>query len=267
MDFTQAYDFLMRELRLMHSPTGIFFLFGEEDTRAFRRAYPWHSPVRPVTFCQAELGARMQGIPILLEMDRLWCEGARYVFGLRALRERDIEDHLKFCECAAQARSFMESKPRLGTELHAVGLLPLGQCLRVPDVVHFCCDNMQAYHILDDWMAAVDRHPLRPVLCINSAICGGSVFSFNENSANLTLACAGSYNSGKMERGEINIFLPGKQLEPVLDRMRRRREQSGGISLTRLGQPFPGADICQNCPLIIFRQGSSETASERSKSA
>ena len=113
---------------------------------------------------------------------------------------------------------------------------------------------MQAYHILNDWMAVRNVHPLRPVLCVNSAICGGSVFSFVEAQANLTLACAGSYNSGKMERGEINVMVPGGHIRDVAERMAARVAEKGGISLTREGRPFPGPDICQNCPLIAFRK-------------
>ena len=70
----------------------------------------------------------------------------------------------------------------------------------------------------------------------------------------MTLACAGSYNSGKMERGEINVMIPGAHLEGMVSRMKERVEKTGGISLTRQGQPFPGADICQNCPVIVFKK-------------
>ena len=123
-----------------------------------------------------------------------------------------------------------------------------------PDVVHFCCDNMQAYHLLDDWMAVCDVHPFRPSLCVNSAVCGGTTFCFLQQQANLTLACGGSYNSGKMERGEINVMIPGKDIEAVVHRMEERVKKTGGVSLTRKGHPFPGADICLNCPVIVFKK-------------
>lgn len=42
------------------------------------------------------------------------------------------------------------------------------------------------------------------------------------------LPSSGSYNAGKTERGEINFILPG--------------------------DGFPGADICKNCPLILFHK-------------
>lgn len=258
MQFTdngQIQEFLMRELRLMHIPAGIRFFFDDAGLAAFKEASEYYVPVKPLTFCQAELGARMEGRTILLEVDKLWCQGARYVFGLRDVEEGDLRLHAKFCTDDEQARRFMRGKPRLtGKKLLAVAVSPLALGTGQPDVVHFCCDNMQAYHILNDWMAMRDVHPLRPVLCVNSAICGGSVSSFMEGTANLTLACAGSYNSGKMERGEINVMVPGAHMVDVAKRMAARVEKTGGASLTREGQPFPGADICQNCPLIVFKK-------------
>lgn len=253
-DFGKMHDFLMKELRLMHFPVGITFLFSEDALRDFRARYDFHAPARPVTFCQAELGARMQGLNILFGMEKLWCKSARIGFGLNHAEQADILSHCKFCESGEQAARVLDSKPRFpGKAPLAAALIPLGNCLDTPDVVHFCCDNMQAYHLLNDWMAVQDVHPLRPNMCVNSSLCGGTVFTMNEQQANLTLACAGSYNSGKMERGEINVMIPGGHLGAMFRRMERRIADRGGISLTREGHPFPGADICQNCPLILFK--------------
>lgn len=252
--FGHMHDFLMKELRLMHYPVGITFLSSEEKINDFKARYDFHAPSRPVTFCQAELGARMEGLNILFPMDKLWCKSARIGFGLKDVEQSDIELHCKFCESEEQSVRVVDSKPRLtGQPPLAAVFIPLGNCLETPDVVHFCCDNMQAYHLLNDWMAVQDVHPLRPNMCVNSSVCGGTVFCMMEQQANLTLACAGSYNSGKMERGEINVLIPGQHLEGMVRRMERRVAGKGGISLTRDGHPFPGADICQNCPLIIFK--------------
>ena len=252
--FGGMHDFLMRELRLMHVPVGITFLYAEEQIEACRNRYRFYRPIRPVTFCQAELGARMEGLNILLDMGRLWCRSARIGFGLQNPEPADIALHRKFCESEEQTVRVLDSKPRLRTAppLAAV-LVPLGNCLDTPDVVHFCCDNMQAYHLLNDWMAVEDVHPLRPNMCVNSSLCGGTVFTMLEQQANLTLACAGSYNSGKMERGEVNVMIPGQYIEGMVHRMKCRVADKGGVSLTREGHPFPGADICQNCPLIMFK--------------
>jgi hypothetical protein len=81
------------------------------------------------------------------------------------------------------------------------------------------------------------------------------VFCYQEQSFNLCPCCSGSYNAGKIERGEANVFIPGSQIEATIQRMLARIEQSGGGSVTRPGDPFPGGDICKNCPLIVFQQG------------
>ncbi|HJD96951.1 DUF169 domain-containing protein [Mailhella massiliensis] len=253
-DYADMHAFLMRELRLMHEPVGIRFFFEAEELEAFRGRGLHVEPVRPLTFCQAELGARMEGLIVLLDMKKLWCTDARCVFGVDPVSEGVVRDLLRFGKDEAQVRRFVESKPCMKRAPLAVAFSPLRMQEGVPDVVHFCCDNMQAYHLVDDWIAVSDVHPFRPSLSINSAVCGGTAFSFLHGQANMTLACAGSYNSGKMERGEINVMIPGSHMEAVFSRMKERVEKTGGVSLTRSGQPFPGADICQNCPVIVFKK-------------
>lgn len=255
IDYAAVQETLMRELRLMHVPVALRFFFDAQGLARFKDACPYHEPVRPLSFCQAELGARMEGLTVLVEPQKLWCRSARMAFGWKEQDEGDIRIHRKFCVDDAQAARFLASKPRLPSgSLLALAVSPLAGAGERPDLVRFCCDNMQAYHLLDDWMAVRDVHPLRPALCLNSSVCGGSVFSFMEKQANLTLACAGSYSSGKMERGEINVTMPGMDIAAVAARMTERRRKTGGVSLVHGGNPFPGADICQNCPLIMFRR-------------
>ena len=253
-DFALMHDFLMRSLRLMHDPVGITFIFDEESLGMIQSRGGYCEPVRPLTFCQAELGARMEGRTVLLDMKKLWCLDARCSFGVDVISDRVVNDLLRFGTDKKQVRAFVESKPRMEKAPLAVLMQPLRSCTVQPDVVHFCCDNMQAYHLVDDWMAVSNIHPFRPSLSMNSAVCGGTAFSFIHGQANMTLACAGSYNSGKMERGEINVMIPGSYVHAVVRRMSSRVENTGGVSLTRSGHPFPGADICQNCPLIVFRE-------------
>lgn len=256
LDFSQMHDLLMKELRLMHYPVGMTFYYSEEEVAAAKQVYEFHTPHKPVTLCQAELGARMEGLNILFPMDKLWCKSARLCFGLKTdVDDKDIASHLKWCVDEEQAARVIASKPVLkGTPPVSMSLIPLGNLKHQPDVVHFICDNMQAYHLANDWMAVADVHPLRPNMCTNSAVCGGSLYAMLEQQANIHLACAGSYSSGKMERSEINVTIPGKHIGPMAERMKKRVEEKGGVSLTKPGQPFPGVDICQNCPLIIFKK-------------
>ncbi len=255
VNFVEMQETLMRELRLMHVPVAIKYFFDESELAAFVAEKPHYSPVKPLTFCQAEIGARMEGITVLVEREKLACANAQFVFGWKQLDEGEVKSHLKYCTDITQARHVVDGKPRLPEgKLLAASVGPLAQAFGTPDVVHFCCDNMQAYHILGDWMATQNVHPFRPSLSVNSAVCGGNVFAFNEKQANLFLACSGSYNSGKTERGEINVAIPGGHLAALVDRMAARVSTTGGASITRMGNPFPGADICKNCPLIVFKK-------------
>jgi uncharacterized protein (DUF169 family) len=247
---------LMRELRLMHYPVAITYHFDQASLNGFKSAGEYYQPVKPLTFCQAEIGARMEGVAVLVEPERLGCSNAKYVFGWKGFDDAELKTHAKYASDALPARAIVESKPHLqGRGLLAVGVAPLALCARTPDVVHFSCDTMQAYHLIADWMATRGVHPFTANITANSAACGGNVHSFNTDQANLFLACSGSYNSGKTERGEINVAIPGSQLAPVVERILARTAKSGGASLTRIGDPFPGADICKNCPLIVFTKG------------
>ncbi len=253
-NFKYMHDVFMRQLRLMHNPVGMTFVFDEDTRQKFLARHDFYAPVKQLTLCQAELGARMEGLNILLPEKNLWCRAARVGFRLQEADAIDLKAHQKFCQLPEQAENFIVTKPRLPRAPLAIAMLPLGNCLEQPDVVHFCCDNMQAYHLINDWIAVTGVHPFRPNMCINSSVCGGSVYCFAEQSANLTLACAGSYNSGKMERGEINVFIPGAHIQPLFDRLESRVKTHGGASITKVGDPFPGIDVCQNCPLIIFKK-------------
>jgi len=254
-DFSKMQEILMRELRLMHYPVAIKYFFDPAELACFRAEHPHYSPVKPLTFCQAEIGARMEGITVLVEREKLGCTNAQYVFGWKGLDEGEVKSHLKYCADADQARRVVEAKPRLpeGTLL-AVSVAPLAQAKGTPDVVHFYCDNMQAYHLLGDWMATQNVDCFRPSMSVNSAACAGNVFAFQTGQANLFLACSGSYNSGKTERGEINVAIPGAQMAALVERLTTRVREHGGAAITRLGESFPGADICKNCPLINFKK-------------
>jgi len=169
--------------------------------------------------------------------------------------EGEVKSHLKYCADADQAKRVLEAKPRLPEgKLLAVAVGPLAQAVGTPDVVHFYCDNMQAYHIVGDWMATQGKERFRPSMSVNSAACAGNVFAFNEGQANLFLACSGSYNAGKTERGEINVSIPGGHMDALVARLSKRVADKGGAAITRLGDGFPGADICKNCPLIVFKK-------------
>ncbi len=255
MSYPQMQQALMDELRLMHYPIAIKYFFDQAELDAFKEKAPHYLPAKALTFCQAELGARMEGLTVLVGKEQLGCSNARFVFGWKGLDAGEIKGHLKYVKDLEQAERFVKSKPRLEEgALLAVAVSPLAEAAFDPDVVHFYCDNMQAYHLVVDWMAAMDRHPLNPNMTINSAACGGNVHAFNTGEANVFLACSGSYNAGKTERGEINVAIPGPQIGAVVERLLERKAATGGASLTRSGHPFPGADICKNCPLIVFKK-------------
>ncbi len=256
MTYKEMQEVLMKELRLYHYPIGVKFFYDKAGLEAFQTAAPEiHTPVKPMTFCQWEIAARMKGQIVYSGVEGLGCGNAKYSFGWKGLDDSEIKGHAKYTRDLDQAERFVKTKPRLPEGLLGIAVAPLGALdgLYEPDTVHFYCDNMQAYHLAVDYMAATDTHPLRPNITMNSSACAGNVQTFMQQEFNMLPACSGSYNAGKTERGEINVVIPGKKFVKVFDRLLERIEASSS-SITRPGDGFPGADICKNCPLIVFKK-------------
>ena len=254
LSYAEMEKILRDELRLYHHPVAITWLFTDNEVKNFRAGHDCIVPAKSTTFCQWEIAARMQNKTVLGTKERLDCSSAQVSFGFMENNKDQVKSQLKFCTDLAQAERFQNSKPCLPLDsIKAVGVGPLGKAATPPHVVHFYCDNMQSYHLAVDYMAATDTHPLRPQISMSSAACGGSVFAWQQKTFNCCPACGGSYNSGKTERGEVNVFIPGEHLEAVVNRLLHRIQHSGSSAITRPGDPFPGSDICKNCPLIIFK--------------
>ena len=255
LNYKEIQALLMKELRLYHYPIAVNFFFDQKKLDEYVKKMDFKRPVKPLTYCQLEVMARMKGDSVLAFKDDMACSNSQVSFGWRPIDEKEIKTQQKYTVDLEQAERFLRSKPSLNEGLLALSVGPLEDAVIKPDVVHFYCDNIQSYHLAVDYMAATNTHPLRPMITMSSSACGGSVYSFNQQTFNTCPACSGSYNAGKTERGEVNVFIPGNHFEAVINRLKDRISDKGTASITRPGDPFPGADICKNCPLIILKKG------------
>lgn len=262
-NYKEMQDFLMKELRLYHYPIAVYFFFDQEKLDEYIAKTDFVTPIRPVTYCQYEVQSRMKGHSVLGFKENMGCSNSLVSFGWNPIDDNEIKSHAKYTTDLDQAERFLRSKPRLKEGLIALATGPLGDAIMEPSTVHFYVDNMQGYHLGVDYMAATNTHPLRPMMTMNSAACGGAAYSFMEQTFNFAPACSGSYNAGKTERGEINVFIPGSQIEATVNRLKARVSDHGGASITRPGDPLPGADVCKNCPLLIFKKGDKEIVEKR----
>ena len=249
--YAEMEKILMDALRLNHHPVAVTWLFTDEEIEEFRTKHACVTPIKPITFCQWELTARTQDKTVLATKEQLDCTNAKVTFGFKENDDKVFNAHLKFCADLAQAEHFQLSKPRLPLDtLKGIGAGPLGKAAMPPHVIHFYCDSLQSYHLAVDYMAATHTHPLRPLITMNSAACGGSVFAWQEKTFNCSPPCPGSYNAGRTERGEVNVFIPGEHIEAVVKRLVYRIEKTGSGFFTRPAEPFPGSDICKSCTHI-----------------
>jgi len=254
VNFKEMQATLMHELRLYHYPVAVKFFFDQAEVDKFKAETEYYTPLKAMTFCQWQIAARMKGQTVYSEREGLGCSNAVFSFGWKDLDEAEVKSHAKYCKDLDQAKRFVETKSRLPEGLIGIAVAPLADATFMPDTVHFYCDNMQAYHLAVDYMAATDTHPLRPQITMNSSACGGNVYTMVEKQFNMLPACSGSYNAGKTERGEINVIIPGEQMQMVYERLLERMEKLGSSSITKPGDGFPGADVCKNCPLIVFKK-------------
>ena len=61
----EMHKVLMDELRLMHYPIAVKFVFDDKELEEFKSNASYYLPVHPLTFCQFEIGARMKGQTVL----------------------------------------------------------------------------------------------------------------------------------------------------------------------------------------------------------
>ena len=83
--FEKLSETLMRELRLIHAPVAIKYFYDQKELDSFKETQPHYSPMKPLTFCQSEVGARMEGITVIVEREKMGCTNASFVFGWKEL--------------------------------------------------------------------------------------------------------------------------------------------------------------------------------------
>jgi len=258
MNYAKVREQLICNLRLDFDPVGIKFL--EDYEEAEKKLILTHRAKAKITYCQFLTAVRQSRMALLLKPEKLLCQNAWPVFGFRELeKEADTKRHLKYLLDEDLAWKAVQEKAKLPVGRYkAIYMAPIDFFDKLdfqPDLTYMVCTPYQAYHILNDYMGAMKKPNLSFFHTPNSAVCAGSVWSFNNNTANLTTMCAGSKTSGKTEMGYVNLFIPGQQIKSTIEQQELRIEKSGGVSLLGNGsQPWPGLDVCKGCPLFKFEK-------------
>jgi uncharacterized protein (DUF169 family) len=251
-DYRQAQEAFERLLKLDYHPVAIKFFKSQEEEKKFQ---PDKKMVGRATFCQFTSASRMAGYILKGGKENVLCDNCLDVFGYKEPSEDDFKAHQKYVIDYEKAKKMVADKPRffLG-EIHSFLTAPLARTPVDPDVVLFICNPFQAYHILNDYIGAFNIHPLQFNHTINSAVCGGAVWCHLNHKPNMNTMCSGSFTSGKTEKGEVNVFIPGDQILGVAQQLVRRTEYSQGASLAFSGNEWPGLDVCTKCPMIRFKK-------------
>ncbi|MTI81318.1 MAG: hypothetical protein FH758_10640 [Firmicutes bacterium] len=239
--------------KLEYNPVAIKFFFDQEEYDNFEAE---KVPGPKMTFCQMALASRMDDYIVKASEDKLLCGNARTVFGYRKPSDEEVDTHVKYTNNWELAKKCMLSKPRLPRgELKGFMTAPLYKTPVEPDVVMFIINPFQAYHVLNDYIGAVKVSEVQSTHTVNSAVCGGSVRCYDEQKAGMNTMCAGSFTSGKTEKGEVNVFVPGKQIGLLAKQLVERSHQYGGAAslLGSSGSEYPGIDVCKKCPMIRFK--------------
>ncbi len=251
--------FILRNLlKMKYYPVAVKFFFSKDEVEKFKQEHEYLVACNPFTFCHFSAASRQRGDVLLGDKRTLGCSNARYVFGWKELDEQEIKSHLKYVRDMEQADKFVRTKPRLPRGLVAFATAPLHKAKFEPDIIHIICDVLQSYHLYNDWASAMDVHPVEAYFCMNSAVCAGAVRCYNDRRLNVVPMCSSSYTSGKTEQGEINVYIPWEQFEPMILRLLERTAKYGGASLPRTGETYPGFNVCKLCNFLIFRKPKEE---------
>ncbi|MDA8334576.1 MAG: DUF169 domain-containing protein [Peptococcaceae bacterium] len=248
--FAAAQELFEHHLKLDYHPVAIKFFASLEEMKR----YPAEKePTAKLTFCQFTAASRMANLLLHGTPDQIMCDNCLTTFGCREPSEQEAEGHFKYVVDHDFARDVLDTKPRAPLGL-IKGFLtaPLAKTPLDPDVVLFICNPFQAYHILNDYVGACHAHPLQFYHTVNSAVCGGAVWTYLNQKPEMNTMCAGSYTSGKTEKGEVNVFIPGSRILDVARQLARRSNISGGASLLYGNNEWPGLDVCKKCPMVRF---------------
>ena len=255
LTYTDVADTYIYYTRLDFDPVGIKFCANEDEVSKCKVNAKAKAKL---TYCQQLAMARGGHLAVYMPAERLLCENAEPVFGYRELdQEKDTKRHMKYLRNEELAWQAPQEKAKLPKGsccgIYTASLATFDETEVDPDLVFFMLQPYQAYHVLNDYMAATNRSSLTFNHTPNSAVCSASVWAFNHNTANLTTMCAGSKTSGKSDMSMMNLFIPGTQIKASVAQFLKRISDMGGPSvLGKGGQPWPGLDVCKGCPLFKY---------------
>lgn len=252
LSYEEMGDALEYLLRLDYHPVAFKFFFDQEEYNNFKAE---KVPGSKMTICQIALAARMNSFIVKGTEDNILCGNCKTSFGFREACDEEVEGHVKYTMDWDFAKECLLSKPVMPLgQVKGYALAPLGRANFKPDVIFFVINPLQAYHILNDYVAAKKMHPLTFNHTVNSAVCGGLAYCFTNKKPNMNTMCAGSFTSGKTEKGEVNVFIPGDDIELLVKQLVMRTDKYGGPSMLGTpGQEFPGMDVCKKCPMVKFK--------------
>ena len=256
MNYKEARDQLIWNIRLDFDPVGIRFVFDENEIENLPVT---HNAKARITYCQFLAAVRQERYALFMESKKCLCENAAPVFGFRELeKEADTKRHLKYLVDEETSWRAPQEKARLEVgACKGIYMAPLDWFDKIdyaPSVVFMVATPYQAYHLLDDYMGSRKVPNLTFFHTPNSAVCSGSVYAYNNKTANMTTMCAGSKTSGKTEMNYVNVFIPGDQILPMAEQQKMRTEKGGPSVLGKGYKPWPGMDVCKGCPLFKFEE-------------
>ena len=255
LTFTDITDAYIYYLRVDFEPVGIRFCFDEAEIPSYRLNAQAKAKL---TYCQFLAMARSGGKATFMTPHQLLCENAEPVFGFRELDQvKDTKRHMKYLMKEELAWAAPQAKAKLPlSECKGIYMAPLRMFDATgldPHMVFFMGLPYQMYHLLNDYMGAMDRPNLTFNHTPNSAVCAGSVWAYVNNTANMTTMCAGSKTSGKSDMSMMNLFVPGAHIKQTAAQLLGRVSKMGGPStLGKGGEQWPGMDVCKACPLFKY---------------
>lgn len=226
-------------LEMPREAVGIHFLMTKEEYESF----PADAPERRMSYCTMVRRAT-KGISQKAHLGHMACGGGSTALGLSKPTEAMIDGTRRMgqgayhdlCTCRKVSKNMVYCEHHL----YGVGIVPLKDCEKDPDVVIFVCNPFNAMRIMQGY-AYRNGHASNICLSGMQAVCQECTSRpYELDQINISMMCSGTRMLTGWRKDELGIGVPYHMLDQIvtglretvnpLERNHEKREIAGKLS-------------------------------------
>ncbi len=202
-------------LDMPRKPVGIHFLMTQEEYENF----PAKAPGNRMSYCTMVRRAT-QGLSQKAHLGHMACGGGSTALGLSSPTKEMIDGTRRLsqgayhdlCTCRKVSKNMVYCEHKL----YGIGITPLEDCPRNPDVVIFICNPFNGMRLLQG-NAYYNGHAQNICLSGMQAICQECTSRpYEMDQINISMMCSGTRMLAGWQKDELGIGMPYHLLEQVV---------------------------------------------------